>query len=87
MQGGDGDGDVTFVHVVVGHDGHALLPNHLDISAVSVARPQEHGQQDGLGDGAPEHTQHHPRVRAVVLETGKAHHLTRPMNERERERE
>lgn len=66
---------LTFVHVVIGHDGHTLLPDHAHVGAVAVARPQEHGQQDGLGDGAPQHTQHHPVVGAVVLQAGEAHHL------------
>lgn len=66
---------LTLVHVVVGHDGDALLPHHADVSPVAVARPQEHGEQDGLGDGAPQHTRHHPVVGAVELQTGEAHHL------------
>lgn len=68
---------LTLVHVVVGHDGNALLPHHADVSPIAVASPEEHGQQDGLGDGAPQHTQHHPVVGAVKLQTGKAHHLGR----------
>lgn len=34
---------LTFVHVVVGHDGDALLPHHADVSPVAVAGPEEHG--------------------------------------------
>lgn len=64
----------TFIHVVVGHDGDALLPHHADVGPVAVTRPEEHGQQDGLGYGAPQHAQHHPVVGSVELQTGKAHH-------------
>lgn len=66
---------LTLVHVVVGHDGDALLPHHADVGPIAIASPEEHGQQDGLGDGAPQHTQHHPVVGALKLQTGKAHHL------------
>lgn len=68
---------LTLIHVVVGHDGDALLPHHADVSPIAVTSPEEHGQQDGLGNGAPQHTQHHPVVGAVKLQTGKAHHLGR----------
>lgn len=66
---------LTLIRVVIGHDGDALLPHHADVSPVAVAGPEEHGQQDRLGDGAPQHTQHHPVVGAVELQTGKTHHL------------
>lgn len=68
---------LTLIHLVVGHDGDALLPHHADVGPVSITCPEEHGQQDGLSDGAPEHTQHHPVVGAVKLQAGKAHHLHR----------
>lgn len=66
---------LTFVHFVVGHNGHTFLPDHLDIGTVAVTGPQEHGEEDGLGYGAPQHTQYHPAVGTVILQTGKAHHL------------
>lgn len=68
---------LTFVHIVIGHDGDTLLPHHADVSAVTITSPEEHGQQDGLGNRAPQHTQHHPVVGAIKLQTGKAHHLER----------
>lgn len=66
---------LTLVHVIIGHDDDTLLPHHADVSPIAVTGPEEHGQQDGLGDGAPQHTQHHPVVGALKLQTGKAHHL------------
>lgn len=68
---------LTFIHIIVGHDGHALLPHHADVCPVAVARPQEHGEQNGLGNRAPQHTQYHPVVGSVVLQAGKTHHLDR----------
>lgn len=66
---------LTLVHIVIGHDGDALLPHHADIGPIAVTRPEEHWQQNGLSDGAPQHTQNHPVVGAIKLEAGKAHHL------------
>lgn len=66
---------LTLVHIIIGHDGDALLPHHADIGPIAVARPEEHWQQNGLSDGAPQHTQNHPVVGAIKLEAGKAHHL------------
>lgn len=68
---------LTLVHIIVGHDGDALLPHHADVSSITVTSPEKHGQQDGLGNRAPQHTQHHPVVGAFKLQTGKAHHLDR----------
>lgn len=34
---------LTLVHVVIGHDGDALLPHHADVGPVAVAGPEEHG--------------------------------------------
>lgn len=64
----------TLVRFIVGHDGDTLLPHHADVCSIAITGPEEHGQQDGLGDGAPQHAQHHPVVGAVKLQTGKAHH-------------
>lgn len=66
---------LTFIDLVVGHNGHTFLPDHLDVGTVTVTGPQEHGEENGLSYGAPQHTQDHPAVGMVVLETGKAHHL------------
>lgn len=66
---------LTLVHIIIGHDGDTLLPHHADIGPIAVARPEEHWQQNGLNDGAPQHTQNHPVVGAIELEAGKAHHL------------
>lgn len=41
--GGGARRPLTLIHVIVGHDGDALLPHHADVSPVAVARPQEHG--------------------------------------------
>lgn len=68
---------LTLVHVIVGHDGDTLLPHHADISPIAVTSPEEHRQQDGLSNGAPQHTQHHPVIGAGKLQTGKAHHLAK----------
>lgn len=72
---------LTLVHIIVGHDGDAFLPNHADVGPITVTSPEEHGQQDGLGNRAPQHTQHHPVVGALKLQTGKAHHLDRVSKE------
>lgn len=76
-QEGDAWQWLTLIHVVVGHDGNALLPHHADVSPIAVTSPEKHRQQDWLGNGAPQHTQHHPVVGAVKLQTSKAHHLGR----------
>lgn len=34
---------LTLVHVIVGHEGDALLPHHADVSPIAVAGPEEHG--------------------------------------------
>lgn len=65
----------TFIHFIIGHYGDALLPHHTNVGPVTVASPEEHRQQYGLSNGAPQHTQHHPVGGAVKLQTGKAHHL------------
>ncbi|TNN76550.1 hypothetical protein EYF80_013200 [Liparis tanakae] len=81
-QGEDFRQCLTLVHVVVGHDGDALLPHHADVRPIAVTSPEEHGQQDGLGNGAPQHTQHHPVVGTVKLQAGEAHHLGKRCLER-----
>lgn len=61
--------------LVVGHEGHALLPDSLEVSPVAVTGPEEHREQQGLGHGAPQHTEHHPGSRGIGPQAAEAHHL------------
>lgn len=66
---------LTVLAVLLGHDGHALLPHGAHVGAVALAGPDEGGQQQRLRHGAPQHGQHHPRRRRVRLQREEAHHL------------